>query len=108
MPNTSPFAAAVLEVVRFQTDETVSEQEFVRLFESTRALISAQPGFLARQLIRADDGAWTDLVLWCNRQQAEQAAAGVIADSGLCRFHGGDPPGQRGDEPSPAGCHDGG
>ncbi|HRK43456.1 MAG TPA: hypothetical protein PLH11_10465 [Gemmobacter sp.] len=86
MPNTSPFAATVLEVVRFQTDETVSEQEFVRLFESTRALISAQPGFLARQLIRADDGAWTDLVLWCNRQQAEQAAAGVIAAPAFAGF----------------------
>ena len=86
MPDTSPFAAAVMEVVRFKTDETLSEQEFARRFESTRALICAQPGFLARQLIRAEDGVWTDLVLWRSRQEAARAAAGVTTDPAFAGF----------------------
>lgn len=86
MPDTSPFAAAVMEVVRFKADETLSEQDLARRFECTRALICAQPGFLARQLIRADDGVWTDLVLWRSRQEAERAAATVTTDPAFAGF----------------------
>ncbi len=80
MLKTSLPASAVMEIVHFKNDKTVSEQDFARRFECAASIVRAQPGFLARQLIRAGDGVWTDLVLWRSRQEAMAAATVVTAD----------------------------
>lgn len=86
MQNTQNTAAAIMEVVLFQIDSIVSEQAFLTLFRQTESLLRGQPGFVSRQLIRAEDGVWSDLVLWRSRAEAEAAAAQVMADPAFAPF----------------------
>ena len=86
MQNTDQVTGAVLEMVMFETDENMTEQHVIKLFKQTEALVKAQPGFMSRQLIRAENGCWTDLVLWRSRQEAEAAAATVPGDPCFAAF----------------------
>lgn len=86
MPPSENTHEITLEMVHFQTDSAISEAAFVALFAQTESLVQCQPGFLSRQLIRADDGRWTDLVLWRSRPEAEAAAAIVTRDPAFAGF----------------------
>jgi hypothetical protein len=57
---------------------TVHEADEAALLAERPAMIEALqrafPGALAAWLTRQDDGSWLDVVLWRNREEAEEAA----------------------------------
>lgn len=70
----------VMEVVRVRAAKGTTDQQLADAARATDALVRAQPGFLARHLLRDETGGWTDLVLWSGRAEAQAASARVTAD----------------------------
>jgi hypothetical protein len=79
-------AVAVAEVVRFRTGQDIDDADFLANARTTEGLVRAQPGFRARYLIRADDGVWTDFVIWESAACARAAAAAVMQAAEFAPF----------------------
>lgn len=67
----------VAEVVCFRAAQGVDDAAILAAAQATETLVRAQPGFRARHLICAEDGSWTDFVIW-DSFAAAQAAAGTV------------------------------
>lgn len=78
--------SAVAEVVRFRIKQSVDDAAFISMTRATEGLVRAQPGFLARYLVRADDGVWTDFVIWENAACARAAASAVMQAAEFAPF----------------------
>jgi hypothetical protein len=76
----------VVEVVTFRLLPGVAEADFLTAAAGTEAPLRATPGFVARRLVRAEDGSWTDLVEWASLAQAHAAAQMVMADPAFAPF----------------------
>ena len=70
--------SAVAEVVSFRINQGIDDADFISMARATEGLVRAQSGFLARYLIRADSGVWTDFVIWENAARARAAATAVM------------------------------
>lgn len=64
----------VVEIVRFQLNEGVSEDAFVKAAEASNAFATKQAGFISRSLSKTEDGEWVDHIVWASMDDA--AAAG--------------------------------
>ena len=63
-----------IEMVTFKTTDNTPEQEFLAASEELQQWATDQAGFQKRWLVRKDNGDWTDIVLWQDKQSALDAA----------------------------------
>ena len=77
---------AIAEVVSFRINQGIDDTEFISAARATEGLVRAQSGFLARYLIRADSGVWTDFVVWENAARARAAATAVMQAAAFAPF----------------------
>jgi hypothetical protein len=74
----------ILELVVFRLAAGVSREEFLGTVEAVSSWISAQPGFISRELCHDADGdRWID-VLWWRTMSDAQAAAELAMSSASC------------------------
>ncbi len=78
--------APVLEVVSFRLIQGTTDAAFLAAAHATEAPLRRQPGFLTRQLTRAEDGTWTDHVTWATHGQAMAAAKAMMAEPAFGPF----------------------
>jgi hypothetical protein len=71
--------AHLMEWNTFKLRPAVSEQSLIAASEVLqREFLSLQPGFVRRQLLRAADGSYVDLVWWDSRQAASEAMTKAV------------------------------
>jgi hypothetical protein len=76
----------VLEMVSFRLLPGTDPAAFVNLARATEPLLRRQPGYVARKLVHAPDGVWTDIVEWASLDAATTAAKVVLADPDFAPF----------------------
>ncbi|WP_297107916.1 hypothetical protein [uncultured Devosia sp.] len=64
----------VLELVCFRLADN-DATSFLAANEAVNAWAQSQPGFVSRTLTEAEDGEWTDMVIWSGEAEAKAAAA---------------------------------
>ncbi len=74
----------ILELVSFRLRPGVEQGRFEPALAAVDDFLAGQPGFLSRQVFRADDGTWFDLVRWRDLDSARNAAAAIRSDD-RCR-----------------------
>lgn len=73
-----------IELAPFQVAPGVTEAELLEASEALqRDFLSHQDGFVRRELLRAKDGSWCDLVYWRDAASAERIMS-VVAESTAC------------------------
>lgn len=74
----------MIEWAPFRPAEGVDEAALLRASEALQeGFLARQPGFLRRELLRASDGRWVDLVYWQSEESAA-AAMKVAMESPAC------------------------
>lgn len=68
----------VAEVVTFRAAQGVDDAALLAAARATADLVRAQPGFRTRHLFCAEDGTWTDFVIWDSLAAAQAAADMVV------------------------------
>jgi hypothetical protein len=79
----------MIECAPFRLRTGVTEQELLEASAAIqRDFLDRQPGFLRRELVRSDDGLWSDVVHWSDAGSAH-AAVEAAASSPVCHryFH---------------------
>ncbi|MEM8863091.1 MAG: hypothetical protein AAGD96_32675, partial [Chloroflexota bacterium] len=69
----------VLEVVVFKLAEGVSDEAFLQAAQGIEAWLETKPGFISRRLSNDGQGSWLDLVEWKSMEEAQTAAADIMA-----------------------------
>jgi hypothetical protein len=65
----------VLELVVYKLDQGVSREQFLGTNDAVSSWISAQPGFISRELVHdAEADRWVDVIWWETMEQAHAAA----------------------------------
>lgn len=73
-----------LELVVFELNEGVTDDEFMATVKDVSRWVATQPGFVSRELVHSpESGKYTEIVWWRSRQEAE-AAAQEAMDSPSC------------------------
>lgn len=67
-----------IEIVNYRLNEDADEARFLELKRAVGAeFTSAQPGFLRREIGRAEDGTWLIAVYWETARQARDSIANI-------------------------------
>jgi len=66
--------AGTVELVLLRLQPGADEDAFIRAARATTADLRALDGYASRELLRADDGQWVDIVHWSTRDRALVAA----------------------------------
>lgn len=66
--------AGTVELVLLRLQPGADEDAFIRAAQATTSDLRALDGYASRELLRADDGQWVDIVHWSTRNQALAAA----------------------------------
>jgi quinol monooxygenase YgiN len=77
---------AVMEIVSFRLVASTTDAAFLAAAKGTAAPLRAQPGFIRRALTRAEDGTWTDHVLWASMANAMAGADAMMAEPAFQPF----------------------
>jgi hypothetical protein len=75
-----------MEIVRFTLVAGTSDAAFLAAAKGTEASLGAQPGFVSRSLTRAEDGSWTDHVIWSSMAMAMAGAETMMAEPAFGPF----------------------
>ncbi len=65
----------VIELVSVKTRPGVEEADMLRAADGVMAFLSKARGFIRRELFRAGENQWVDLIYWNSREEAEAALA---------------------------------
>lgn len=68
----------VAEVVEFRLVEGADEAAFVEAAIAMEPFLKEAGGMIKRTLSKADDGTWTDHIIWASMDQAQSAAAAIM------------------------------
>lgn len=74
------------EIVTFRARPGISPQDMRMRAEALGPWLAACPGFLSRHLSLADDGTWTDHVIWAQADQAKSAGDKIMAEPSAASF----------------------
>ena len=86
-PSRDAAGGAVIEWAPFRPRPGVTEEAILAASEVLqRDFLGRQPGFRRRELLRAADGAWVDLVEWADEASAHAIVA-EIAASPACQAY---------------------
>jgi heme-degrading monooxygenase HmoA len=75
-----------MEIVSFRLIPGTTDAAFLTAARATATPLQAQPGFLARHLTRAEDGTWTDHVLWSALAAARAGPEAMMAEPAFGPF----------------------
>ncbi len=79
--------AAVVEWAPFRLKAGVTEQDLLVASEGLQEdFLARQPGFVRRELLRAGDGWWVDLVYWADAESALGVLAAAAASPVCHRY----------------------
>ncbi len=76
----------VVEVALFRLKPGVSDAEFMPGVQAVQDVIEKLDGYISRELVRAPDGQWVDIVHWTSLEAARSAEPVVMADEGCMAF----------------------
>jgi hypothetical protein len=76
----------IAEIVTFRARPGVAPARMAELAGRIAPFLAARPGFVARVLSCAEDGTWTDHILWTDRRAAERAAEAVLSEPAAAPF----------------------
>ncbi len=76
----------VMEIVSFRLVAGTSDAAFLAAAKTTALPLQGQPGFRGRHLTRAEDGTWTDHVLWSSLPLAMAGAEQMTAEPAFQPF----------------------
>ncbi|QYK40217.1 MAG: hypothetical protein KF887_12310 [Paracoccaceae bacterium] len=76
----------VIEVVSFRLVAGTPEADFLAAAAATEPPLRTAPGFVARRLVRAEGGVWTDLVEWSSLGAAQAGAQAMTAEPAFGAF----------------------
>jgi hypothetical protein len=77
----------IVEVSQFRLIPGTDEQAFIEASEETQSgFLGKQEGFVGRDLLRADDGSWMDIVRFETREAAQTASEGFAGHPGVKTF----------------------
>jgi hypothetical protein len=66
----------IIEVIRFTLRDGVGESALLKAIEASYVeFLQTQPGFVGRELFKADDGSWMGLLRWESLEAAQRADA---------------------------------
>lgn len=82
----APAGGPVMEIVSFRLVAGASEAAFLKAAKATATALKAQPGYLGRTLTRAEDGTWTDHVVWMSLPAAMSAIDALMAEPAFAPF----------------------
>lgn len=74
MSTNTPSDDLVLECVVFDTVDDADRDVFIDAARAVTDWVSAQPGFVDRELYEVGDGRWIDTVRWASLDDAHAAA----------------------------------
>ncbi|MBN9024912.1 MULTISPECIES: hypothetical protein [Kaistia] len=63
----------ILEISSYSLVPGIEESQFVRAADDAMSVLRRQRGFLARSIAQAEDGSWTEIVHWLDRESARAA-----------------------------------
>jgi len=72
--------APIAEIVTFRLAQGVDPDAFVAAARALEPLLRASGGVITRTLSQADDGLWTDHIIWRSLATAKATAAQMMAD----------------------------
>jgi Antibiotic biosynthesis monooxygenase len=77
----------ILEVSKFRLVPGTDEEAFLEAAEETQSgFLGQQEGFASRDLLRADDGSWMDIVRFETSEAAQAAFEGFAGHPGVKTF----------------------
>jgi hypothetical protein len=79
-------SGTTIETVSFKLMPGTNEKNFIAHAHAIHGFLTAQPGFIARRLSKADDGIWMDHIEWASRDDALAAAQKSEEDETLLPF----------------------
>jgi heme-degrading monooxygenase HmoA len=65
----------VIELVSVKARPGVDEADMLRAADAVMAFLSKANGFIRRELFKAGEDQWVDLIYWNSREEAEAALA---------------------------------
>lgn len=71
-------AGSVAEVVEFRLVKDADEAAFVEAATAMEPFLKETGGMIKRTLSKAEDGTWTDHIIWASMDQAQAAAAAIM------------------------------
>ncbi len=79
--------ARVIEIVKFKISEGVSFDQFAPLDRAVELQhVSQQPGFVARQAAKGENGEWMVVVYWTNEEAADASMASFTGAPAAAEF----------------------
>jgi hypothetical protein len=73
-----------IAVIRLAAGRT--EAELIAASNAFQQFLAEQPGYLCRDLVRASDGTYADVVRWASRKEAD-AVADKVSSSVACQTY---------------------
>lgn len=70
----------IIEIVTFRLKSGADPQQAAQDADAMRAVLEATEGFRSRTLCFGEDGIWTDMIAWDNKEQALRAMPSIMAD----------------------------
>ncbi|MCY1126274.1 hypothetical protein OU426_05345 [Frigidibacter sp. RF13] len=74
------------EIVTFRAAPGIGAEEMRTRAAGVTQWLERQPGFVARTLSHAEDGSWTDHVVWASRAEALAAGEAFMAEPSAAPF----------------------
>lgn len=78
----------VLEIVEYQTQSEITENDFLAIVEQSTQALKAYDGFVNRTTARREDGTWVDVVEWRDMAAALAGFDSFVADEAAQAFLG--------------------
>lgn len=82
----SPDNTLTAEIVTFRTDPRLDTRAVLASARALDPFLAARPGFLSRHLSRAEDGTWTDHLLWADPASAHAASEALMGEPAAGAF----------------------
>jgi len=79
-------ARPTVEVVLLKLNSGVSDADFVEATAAMLPDLQSTPGFIRRELLKAEDGQWIDVIHWQSLPEALQAAETIMSWPNTQRF----------------------
>lgn len=71
----------IVEIAQFKLASGVTDEEFIKEAEDVQKnFLEKQSGYVDRELLKAKDGQWIDILHWDSRQEAQKAAEMMIKE----------------------------
>lgn len=76
----------VVEVALFRLKAGITDEEFLPSSELIQQHLDQSQGYISRELVKAPDGQWVDIVHWTSLEAANEAGAQIMADEEVAPF----------------------